>query len=543
MRGSCCASAPRCPGPGIQIRSVNMDFRYGSSFAVDSPDAYETLLLDCMIGDAPPLHPRRRGGARLGDPGSDPGGLGLRRGRSAALLRRRQRGGRRPPTSCSSATDGPGDGRDETHGRPAAEAERELAVHRRLMRFGEAESTVAPSHGSSADTTRAPRSRPTWPAVDHGRPRTAPRVTEKGLPHARASVLNLIVIVPDEPSADTRGGAPCSAWASATRRAPSCCWPIPKARARPLDASSQRPLPRRPEGAEQVCYEEVVLTVRGEAAAHLNGIVAPLLIHDLPTLVWWPGDPPFADPIFDQLVEMGDRLIIDSDDFSDLLVGFRRLTNLRRRSGVGDLTWKRLGWWQELTAQFFDAPRFRRYLPNLNRLLISYALPPAGGRGPPRIRSIRRPGRRSPIAQAILYASWIASRLDWKRYSTDRAAGGWPAARSRSRVATRWSSCRSRACPDRRRPARRAALGAAARPRRDGGGRIHHRSGRGRGDRRLERGRHDRPAAPRADGAAIGERAAGSSSLMTDRHDDVYEAAVRAAAIFLAAARPAEEAG
>ena len=42
----------KVPGPGLQIRGVNMDFRYGSSFAVDSPDAYETLLLDAMIGDA-----------------------------------------------------------------------------------------------------------------------------------------------------------------------------------------------------------------------------------------------------------------------------------------------------------------------------------------------------------------------------------------------------------------------------------------------------------------------------------------------------------
>ena len=42
----------KVPGPGLQIRGVNMDFRYGSSFAIDSPDAYETLLLDCMIGDA-----------------------------------------------------------------------------------------------------------------------------------------------------------------------------------------------------------------------------------------------------------------------------------------------------------------------------------------------------------------------------------------------------------------------------------------------------------------------------------------------------------
>ncbi len=42
----------KVPGMGLQIRNVNMDFRYGSSFAVDSPDAYETLILDAMVGDA-----------------------------------------------------------------------------------------------------------------------------------------------------------------------------------------------------------------------------------------------------------------------------------------------------------------------------------------------------------------------------------------------------------------------------------------------------------------------------------------------------------
>jgi glucose-6-phosphate 1-dehydrogenase len=34
-----------------QIRPVTMDFRYGSSFGVASPEAYERLLLDCMLGD------------------------------------------------------------------------------------------------------------------------------------------------------------------------------------------------------------------------------------------------------------------------------------------------------------------------------------------------------------------------------------------------------------------------------------------------------------------------------------------------------------
>jgi glucose-6-phosphate 1-dehydrogenase len=41
----------KVPGLGLDIRAVNMDFTYGSAFAVDSPDAYETLILDAMLGD------------------------------------------------------------------------------------------------------------------------------------------------------------------------------------------------------------------------------------------------------------------------------------------------------------------------------------------------------------------------------------------------------------------------------------------------------------------------------------------------------------
>jgi len=37
---------------GIRIRAVNMDFDYGASFMVDAPDAYETLILDALRGDA-----------------------------------------------------------------------------------------------------------------------------------------------------------------------------------------------------------------------------------------------------------------------------------------------------------------------------------------------------------------------------------------------------------------------------------------------------------------------------------------------------------
>ena len=40
------------PGAGMRLRPVSMDFNYGSSFGERSPSAYETLLLDVMVGDA-----------------------------------------------------------------------------------------------------------------------------------------------------------------------------------------------------------------------------------------------------------------------------------------------------------------------------------------------------------------------------------------------------------------------------------------------------------------------------------------------------------
>ena len=41
----------KVPGQSMRIRTVNMDFLYGSAFLKESPDAYERLLLDCMLGD------------------------------------------------------------------------------------------------------------------------------------------------------------------------------------------------------------------------------------------------------------------------------------------------------------------------------------------------------------------------------------------------------------------------------------------------------------------------------------------------------------
>jgi glucose-6-phosphate 1-dehydrogenase len=44
--------AAKVPELGLEVRNVNMDFTYGTSFAAEAPDAYETLILDALLGDA-----------------------------------------------------------------------------------------------------------------------------------------------------------------------------------------------------------------------------------------------------------------------------------------------------------------------------------------------------------------------------------------------------------------------------------------------------------------------------------------------------------
>ncbi|MDB4996183.1 MAG: Glucose-6-phosphate 1-dehydrogenase [Myxococcaceae bacterium] len=43
--------ASKVPGPRMMLRPVNMDFRYGTTFGGSSPEAYERLILDAMLGD------------------------------------------------------------------------------------------------------------------------------------------------------------------------------------------------------------------------------------------------------------------------------------------------------------------------------------------------------------------------------------------------------------------------------------------------------------------------------------------------------------
>jgi glucose-6-phosphate 1-dehydrogenase len=47
----------KVPGTAMEVRDVTMDFGYGTAFTEASPEAYERLILDVLLGD-PPLFPR-----------------------------------------------------------------------------------------------------------------------------------------------------------------------------------------------------------------------------------------------------------------------------------------------------------------------------------------------------------------------------------------------------------------------------------------------------------------------------------------------------
>lgn len=136
---------------------------------------------------------------------------------------------------------------------------------------------------------------------------------------------------------------------------------------------------------QAVWFEDVELAVRGEAIHHLDSLIEPFTLADLPVVVWFAGELPRAD---DPLLRAADVVMVDARVFGDTDC-FDVLAELTRRVAVVDLSWHRLQPWRELLAALFEGPHTRPYL--------------AG------ITSARVAGRTGP---RHVLAGWIADRLD-----------------------------------------------------------------------------------------------------------------------------------
>jgi glucose-6-phosphate dehydrogenase assembly protein OpcA len=152
-------------------------------------------------------------------------------------------------------------------------------------------------------------------------------------------------------------------------------------------------------GAE-MCTEQILIKTGGELSQHLARVVTPLLIHDLPVVLWWPDDPPFGSRQFNEVVGTADRLLVDSGSFNE--DGGKRMAGLATvvANGVSvtDIGWLRLSLWRELLAGMFDHPLLVEELDHIRSVRIDVA----------------RPTSTLRVSKAAFFLGWLASRLGWE---------------------------------------------------------------------------------------------------------------------------------
>jgi len=169
-----------------------------------------------------------------------------------------------------------------------------------------------------------------------------------------------------------------------------------------LDAQVQAHCVLPSDTAPETCSELVYLTCGGESGQHLSGLVAPLLIHDLPVTVWWPGEPHFESGSAREILPMADRVMVDGSGWAgDGMAGVAAMAKLPARYDIeiADFALLRQARWREAIASTFDRPALLPFLGHLDRIEVHYA----ARDGAPGAANVVRP---------LYHVAWLASRLD-----------------------------------------------------------------------------------------------------------------------------------
>lgn len=156
-------------------------------------------------------------------------------------------------------------------------------------------------------------------------------------------------------------------------------------------------------GRPAIIFECVTVDVSSENERQLASIASPLLVPDLPDFLWWSADTEDGGPLFNELIQICDRLVIDSATSRHAAGAMQSLLDYTRDPGVGtalgDFAWVRLRPWRRLTTQFFDAPAALPILDLIDEATLTYGNSPHQGSG---------------FTSALLYAGWLGSRLNWR---------------------------------------------------------------------------------------------------------------------------------
>ena len=137
--------------------------------------------------------------------------------------------------------------------------------------------------------------------------------------------------------------------------------------------------------------ETVIVDVGDKHLPALDTIVDPLVVTDLPTVLWSPHGHPEA---IDVLLPLAQVVLLDSVDEPDLHDALTRAQELSRKAYVVDLAWLRSTPWRERVAATFDPAMLRPDLRVISAVTIRH--------------------HPDSTAAGLLLIGWLASRLGWE---------------------------------------------------------------------------------------------------------------------------------
>ena len=165
----------------------------------------------------------------------------------------------------------------------------------------------------------------------------------------------------------------------------------------PINKNSQNTL---------VCCEYIMLQGTAEALERIDGIIAELMIPDLPKFVWWKATPKPTYGLFSRLIDLSDSLIVDSSGFNRPAKDLSKVGEILQQGvPIADLNWRRLAPWQELAAAAFDPPERRNNIYEVDKVTIDY--------------------EKGNESQAMMYLGWLASRLGWNPTEYNQEGGDY----------------------------------------------------------------------------------------------------------------------
>lgn len=147
------------------------------------------------------------------------------------------------------------------------------------------------------------------------------------------------------------------------------------------------------------CHDQVVLTGNEARLGHAASLIAPLLLPDLPTVLWLPSpSEPVSDP---RLLERAQQVLVDSARDEASLGSLASLASAVR---VHDLSWGRLEFWRAATAAAFEPLERRELLRRVTELEVRY--------------------EGNALTPAVLLAGWVTARAGWRPQRIDFEGDG-----------------------------------------------------------------------------------------------------------------------